>query len=69
MQKIYDLSTTKNTDDQLLTGQTSKIGQSEDCSLVISNAEFISAVFPKVPDGAFPAICSKPGDPNVGGWV
>lgn len=65
MQKIYDLSTTKNTDDQLLTGQTSKIGQSENCSLVVSKAEFILAAVPS----AFPAICSKPGDPRIGGWM
>ena len=40
----------------------------EGIDLGISNAEFISAVFQQVPEGAFPAICSKPGDPTVGGW-
>jgi len=65
---MNDQSITKNTDDQLLTGQTSKIGQSEDCSLVVSNADFVSAVFSQLPDGSSPAICSKLGDPNVGSW-
>lgn len=35
----------------------------------ISNAEFVAAVFPKLPEGAFAAVCSKPGDPAVGGWL
>lgn len=34
----------------------------------ITNAEFIAAVFPEAPEGAFAAVCSKSGDPNVGGW-
>ena len=34
----------------------------------VTNAEFISAVFPQVPSDAFEAICSKPGDPTEGGW-
>jgi hypothetical protein len=32
----------------------------------ISNAEFISAIFP---EDANVAICSKKGDPTVGGWM
>ena len=35
----------------------------------ITNAEFVSAVFPKLPDAAFAAVCSKPGNPAIGGWV
>ena len=38
-------------------------------NLQISNSEFIAAVFPRVPEGAFAAVCSKEGDPGLGGWV
>ncbi len=34
----------------------------------VTNAEFVSAVFPQLPDGAFAAVCFKAGDPGVGGW-
>ena len=34
----------------------------------VPNKEFISAIFSQVPDGAFAAVCSKPGDPTSGGW-
>jgi hypothetical protein len=34
----------------------------------ITNAEFIAAVFPHLPEGAFVAVCSKSGDPDLGGW-
>ena len=34
----------------------------------ITNAEFIAAVFPHLPEGAFAAVCSKSGDPSLGGW-
>ena len=34
----------------------------------VTNAEFVAAVFPQLPDGAFAAVCSKAGDPGVGGW-
>jgi hypothetical protein len=34
----------------------------------ISNADFVSAVFPVLPECAFPAACSKSGDPGLGGW-
>ena len=37
-------------------------------TVVISNAEFIAEVFPHLPEGAFAAVCSKPGDPDQGGW-
>jgi hypothetical protein len=33
-----------------------------------TNAEFVTAVFPQLPEGAFAAVCSKVGDPGVGGW-
>ncbi len=34
----------------------------------ITNADFVAAVFPVLPDGAFAAVCSKSGDPGLGGW-
>ena len=34
----------------------------------ITNAEFIAAVFPHLPEGAFAAVCSKAGSPDLGGW-
>ena len=37
--------------------------------LLITNAEFVAAVFPQILDGAFVAVCSKAGDPAVGGWT
>ena len=35
----------------------------------ITNAEFIAAVFTDLPEGASAAVCSKPGNPNLDGWV
>lgn len=35
----------------------------------ITNAEFIAAAFPIIPQGAFVAACSKYGDPAQGGWL
>jgi hypothetical protein len=34
----------------------------------ITNADFVAAVFPILPEGAFAAVCSKSGDPSLGGW-
>lgn len=34
----------------------------------ITNAEFIASVFPDLLENAFAAVCSKSGDPRVGGW-
>ena len=34
----------------------------------ITNAEFVAAVFPQLPEGAFVAVCPKGGDPSIGGW-
>lgn len=33
-----------------------------------NNANFVAAVFPLLPEGAFAAMCSKSGDPSLGGW-
>jgi len=35
----------------------------------ITNAEFIATVFPKVPEGAYVGVCSKGGNPDLGGWL
>ena len=35
----------------------------------VSNADFVAAVFPLVPEGAFAAVCTKAGDPCIGGWL
>lgn len=35
----------------------------------ITNAAFIAAVFPTLPESGFAAVCSKPGDPGAGGWT
>jgi hypothetical protein len=35
----------------------------------ITNAGFIAAVFTDLPEGAFAAVCSKSGDPGLGGWL
>jgi hypothetical protein len=32
----------------------------------ITNADFVAAVFPLLPEGAFAAVCSKSGDPLPG---
>ena len=37
--------------------------------LRITNAEFISAVFPSLPEGAFAAACSKASNPDIGGRI
>ena len=34
----------------------------------VSNTDFVAAVFPLLPEGAFAAACSKSGDPGLGGW-
>jgi hypothetical protein len=41
----------------------------EEGSFQISNADFVTAIFSGVLEGAFPAICSKNGDPNQGVWI
>lgn len=35
----------------------------------ITNADFVAAVFPLLPEGAFATVCSKSGDPGRGGWL
>lgn len=35
----------------------------------VTNPEFVAAIFSKLPKGAHAAVCSKPNDPTIGGWV
>lgn len=35
----------------------------------VTNAEFIAAIFHRLPAGAHAAVCSKYGDPTTGGWI
>jgi len=34
----------------------------------LTNAQFVAKLFPAVPEGAYAAVCSKDGDPNLKGW-
>jgi hypothetical protein len=45
-----------------------KYGEGGKGGFLIRNAEFIAAVFSKLPEGASAAVCSKPRNPSVGGW-
>ena len=51
------------------TGLPDPVNGGEGGFLHVSNAEFNAAIFHHIPEGAFAAVCSKPGDPTVGGWV
>jgi len=46
--------------------QSGKGGEGGDFQ--VSNADFVAAVFPLLPEGAFAAASSKVGDPARGGW-
>lgn len=35
----------------------------------ITNSAFLTTVFRDLPNGACAAVCTKPGDPSVGGWI
>lgn len=37
--------------------------------LQLTNLQFLAAVFSAVPDGAYVAVCSKAGNPDLGGWL
>lgn len=50
--------------------EPNKVGEAgEGGVLSVTNASFINAVFPSIPEHAFAAICSKAGDPSIGGWT
>lgn len=44
--------------------ETDKTGETD----LVSNADFLAGVFTTIPEGAFPAVCCKPGNPGIGGW-
>ena len=47
-----------------------KVGKGGEGDIIsITNATFIHAVFPSLPEHAFAASCSKAGDPSIGGWT
>jgi hypothetical protein len=45
-------------------GETGERGE-----LAVTNEDFVAAVFPRLPEGAFAVACSKRGDPDLGGWL
>ena len=47
--------------------EAGKVGEGGE--LPITNVDFIASVFSSVPEGAFAAVASKQGDPEVGGWI
>jgi hypothetical protein len=49
--------------------ETDKSNEGDGIQINITNAEFINAVFQDIPQGAYAAVCSKPGDPAKGGWL
>jgi hypothetical protein len=52
------------------TGEPLEAGKAgEGGDIQITNADFISAVFHKMPEGAYAAGCSKSGNPDEGGWT
>jgi hypothetical protein len=57
---------TKATDSSAEPPEPGKGGKGGDFE--ITNADFIAAVFPSLPEGAFVAVSSKGGDPDGGGW-
>src|SRR5674476_982799 len=47
--------------------QAGKGGEGGDFQM--TNIEFIAAIYPQLPEGAFAAVCSKSGNPDLGGWL
>ncbi len=52
-----------------MTNEENNPGSPVPGSLNVSNAEFIAAIFHAVPESATPIVCSKIGDPTIGGWI
>lgn len=50
--------------EQLKEGKGGKGG-----GLQVTNKEFVTAIYKNIPEGAYAAVCSKPGNPCQGGWV
>lgn len=49
-------------------GKGGEGGDDNDVLCRLTNADFLAGVFTAIPAGAFPALCSKPGNPEIGGW-
>ena len=77
MQPIEKLKilTTQNTENEIdpntleIPKSAPQLKVSDDSDRQISNKEIITAIFHNVPKDAFPLICSKPGNPDTGGWI
>lgn len=54
--------------DALETGKGGEGGDDSKALSRITNTDFLAKVFASIPEGAFPAVCSKSGNPEVGGW-
>ena len=54
-----------------LSEQVNKVKTDEDSTLVlpVSNDEFLKAIFGSSFTAAYPLVCKKSGDPDLGGWV
>jgi len=50
------------------TGKGGEGGDDSDALCRITNTDFLAGVFAAIPVGAFPALCSKPENPEIGGW-
>ena len=46
-----------------------KTGKSAGVVVRVSNDEFLAAIFGKTFNSAYPLVCKKTGDPDLGGWV
>lgn len=64
-----EASVSSNTLTHLPTEPKEGVKGGEGGAVLITNAEFLKAVFQCLPQGAFAAVCSKPGNPEHGGWV
>lgn len=49
-------------------GKGGEGGDGSDALCRITNADLLVEVFTAIPEGAFPAVCTKPGNPEAGGW-
>jgi hypothetical protein len=57
----------KLTDSAIALEESGKVGKGGGGE--ITNADFITAIFPHLPEGGYVAACCKYGDPTIGSWV
>ncbi len=62
-------STAGPADQQPQVNQTERTSGTDSAALEVSNHEFMSALFGESFDSATPLVCSKPGNPALGGWM